>query len=185
MKTTFGCNNGKRSKVLTSPNSMRYSQCICSATRSRVFLRITLQRWWYPDPYNHLLACDTRSHSWVYSSSYLECPACSCRSLRGRATVALICLCVARRQVTGCEAPRTMYRIGSKWRQENPSENPPPLRARDGWYGEGIWMSVSVVNEHRPTRINIRQGRMKVEGCSPVWAACSQDAGLLTTCTEP
>jgi hypothetical protein len=43
-------------------------------------------------------------------------------SLRGRAAHALC---------GWCEAPRTMYRIGFKWRQENPSENPPSLRARD------------------------------------------------------
>ena len=59
----------------------------------------------------------------VYSGNELEYPACSCRSLRRRATVALM---------TGCEALRTMYRIGFKWQQEDPSENPPPLRARDG-----------------------------------------------------
>jgi hypothetical protein len=36
----------------------------------------------------------------------LEYPVCSYRTLRRRATVA---------QMTGCEALRTMYRIGFKW----------------------------------------------------------------------
>ncbi len=35
-----------------------------------------------------------------------------------------------------CGASPTMYRIGFKWRQENPSGNSIRLRARAGQYGE-------------------------------------------------
>ena len=61
-------------------------------------------------------------------------------SLRERATVALM---------TGCEASRTKYRIGSEWRQEDPSGSSIRLRAREGQYGEIKQRAVRAVSRRQ------------------------------------
>ena len=76
--------------------------------------------------------------------------------LRERATVALM---------TGCEASRTMYRIGFEWRQEDPSGNPIRLRARIGQYGEINRSSSRVVKRYRPTGVNRSKACFSVFAC--------------------
>ena len=82
-------------------------------------------------------------------------------SLRERATVALM---------TGCGASRTKYRIGSEWRQEDPSGSFIRLRAREGQYGEIKQRDVRAVN--RATDLRELIGRRHASLCLHAWVGC-------------
>ena len=82
-------------------------------------------------------------------------------SLRERATVA---------PMTGCGASRTKYRIGSEWRQEDPSGSFIRLRAREGQYGEIKQRDVRAVN--RATDLRELIGRWHASLCLHAWIGC-------------
>jgi|GEM_PF-4279887 hypothetical protein len=82
-------------------------------------------------------------------------------SLRERAAVALM---------TGCGASRTTYRIGSEWRQEDPSGSSFRLRAREGQYGEIKRRDARAVK--RATDLQELIGRRHASLCLHAWAGC-------------
>ena len=82
-------------------------------------------------------------------------------SLRERATVALL---------TGCGASRTKYRIGSEWRQDDPSGSFIRLWAREGQYGEIKQRDVRAVN--RATDLRELIGRRHASLCLHAWVGC-------------
>ena len=82
-------------------------------------------------------------------------------SLRERATVALM---------TGCGASRTKYRIGSEWRQDDPSGSSIRLRAREGQYGEINQRDVRAVNQ--ATDLREITGRRHASLCLHAWVGC-------------